>query len=191
MVDVYADGEYVITLSEDTVIESGLKIGMPLDVDTLENAARAERVTKAKAKAYNYLSYGDMSAKTLKTKLSRAGFDDVSDIVICNLQSAGYIDDERYALALSKHLAENKLYGARRIMQELYLKGIDSGTAEIAVSALETDFYESARACVPKAADFSDKKQVSKIYGALARRGFDYDIISSVISEFISDTEEF
>ena len=64
-VDVYADGVYVMTLSEDTVIGAGLKIGSELDGTALEAIERARLRTKAYGKAYDLLSYGDMSEKCI------------------------------------------------------------------------------------------------------------------------------
>jgi hypothetical protein len=124
-VDVYADGEYVMTLSEDTVIEAGLKIGMALDEKALETVERARQLIKARGKAYNYLSYGDMSVKTMLTKLARAGIsDDVALDTVDILCEQGYLDDMRYACALASYLANTKCYGPRRIAQELFVKGI-------------------------------------------------------------------
>lgn len=183
-VDVYADGEYVLTLSEDTVIEAGLKIGMPLDESALAAIERSRLFVKARAKAYNFLSYGDMSVKTMQGKLSRADIpDDIIADVIDILCEQGYLDDERYACALARYLANTKCYGPRRISQELYAKGVDRATADIAMDSLDTDFYETVRVHIPKNFDFFDRKSVSRLYGQLARRGFDYDVINSVLKE--------
>lgn len=183
-VDVYADGVYVMTLSEDTVIGAGLKIGAELDEAALEAVERARLRTKAYNKAYDLLSYGDMSEKTMRTKLARYDFDDaLVDEVVCKLTEQGYLDDTRYATALARYLADSKCYGPRRISQELYLKGVDRSTADLAIDALDTDFYETVRTHIPRGFDFSDRKAVSRLYGQLVRRGFDYDMINSVIKE--------
>ena len=184
MVDVYADGEYVLTLTEDTAFEAGLKIGKQLDTRTLEQIEKSSQLVKAKAKAYNYLSYGDMSAHTLKTKLIRAGFlEEISDLCVDSMTESGYIDDGRYAKALANYLATVKCYGPRRIVQEMFLKGVDRDIIEDAVCALDVDFCETIKTHIPKNIDVSDKKARQKLCASLVRRGFDFDTINYVIKE--------
>ncbi len=184
MVDVYADGEYILTLTEDTAFEAGLKIGKELDVETLEQIEKSSLLVKAKAKAYNYLSYGDMSAHTLKTKLVRAGFDeDIASECVMAMQESGYINDQRYALALANYLATVKCYGPRRIEQEMFAKGIDRESVQTAIDELSVDFCETIKTHIPKNIDLSDKKSRAKLCAALVRRGFDFDTINYVIKE--------
>ena len=182
-VDIYADGEYVMTLSEDTVIEAGLKIGMALDENVILSIERSRMLTKSRAKAYNYLSYGDMSVKTMLTKLARAGIpDDIAQDTVDLLCEQGYLDDLRYATALASYLANTKCYGSKRIAQELFAKGVGEYTDE-AIMSLDTDFYKTVRVHVPKNFDFTDRRACARLYGQLARRGFDSDVINSVIKE--------
>lgn len=182
-VDIYADGEYVMTLSEDTVIEADLKIGMELDERALVSIERSRELIKARGKAYNYLSYGDMSVKTMFTKLARAGIaEDIALDTVDLLCEQGYLDDMRYASALASYLANTKCYGPKRISQELYAKGVGQYTDE-AIASLDTDFYKTVRVHVPKNFDFTDRRACARLYGQLARRGFDSDVINSVIKE--------
>ena len=182
-VDIYVDGEYVMTLSEDTVIEAGLKIGMEYDGKTLEAIEHSRMLTKARFKAYNYLSYGDMSVKTMLAKLSRAGIpDNIAQDTVALLCEQGYLDDYRYASALASYLADTKCYGPRCIAQELFVKGVGEYADEV-ISTLDTDFYQTVRVHIPKNFDFTDRRALSRLYGQLARRGFDSDVINSVIKE--------
>ena len=184
IVDVYADGEYVMSVTEDAAFEAGLKIGKELDVNTLDRIEKSTLLVKAKAKAYNFLSYGDMSANTLKTKLTRAGFDDgISDLCVVSMIESGYIDDGRYARSLASYLATVKNYGPRRIEQEMYLKGLSRELSQNAIDELDVDFCETIKAHIPKSFDFNDKKSRQKLCAALVRRGFDFDTINYVIKE--------
>ena len=172
-----------MTLSEDTVIEAGLKIGMALDENVILSIERSRMLTKSRAKAYNYLSYGDMSVKTMLTKLARAGIpDDIAQDTVDLLCEQGYLDDLRYATALASYLANTKCYGPKRIAQELFAKGVGEYTDE-AIMSLDTDFYKTVRVHVPKNFDFTDRRACARLYGQLARRGFDSDVINSVIKE--------
>lgn len=184
LVDVYADGELIITLTEDAVIEAGLFVGMDIDAEALSHIEYSNLLVKAKQKAYNYLSYGDMSAATLKRKLVMAGFDEfVADDCVMAMAQAGYVDDVRYAQLFANYLATVKNYGQRRIMQELLAKGVAKDIADEVIGALDVDYFESVKKHIPAQIDFSDKKQLSRLINSLLRRGFDYDTVRSVISQ--------
>lgn len=192
IVDVYADGEYLMSVSEDAAIEAGLRVGLQINEDFLSQVEHSVQLSKAKNKAYNYLSYGDMSRKKLFEKLSRYGFDQQ----ICNecvdaMCRSGYIDDMRYACSLAASLATGRLYGPRRIIQELRQRGVDPQTASEALDSLETDFRENIKTLISGRLrrDMSDPKEIKKLISALMRNGYDYDAIKSVLSETAYEEE--
>ena len=92
---------------------------------------------------------------------------------------------------LADSLANSRLYGPRRIEQELYRRGIDSETAKEALDGLETNFTESVKALARGRLrrDMSDPREIQKLIAALVRCGHDYDTIKSSLSE-MTDEEE-
>ena len=68
-VDVYADGEYIMSVSEDAALEAKLRVGMELNEKALIQVEHSIALSRAKNKAYNYLNYGDMSEQKLFQKL--------------------------------------------------------------------------------------------------------------------------
>ena len=183
-VDVYADGELLISISEDAYIQSGIRIGDTVDEKKLTELEYTVCLTKAKAKAYDYLSYGDMSAKTLCTKLVRYGISQhVASDVVCALEKEGYIDDARYALSYANYLAVSKLYGIRRIKKELFIKGIDKTLADEVICQLDVDFYENLRILVSKKGAVHGRKEASKLIAHLVRYGYEYEDIKSIVSD--------
>lgn len=184
--DIYADGELILTISEDAVIEAGLHVGDEVNPQRLEEIEFSVSLTKAKSKAYNYLSYGDMSKDALYKKLVRYGFcQEVASKVCDGLEEAGYIDDERYALSLAGYYANTKLYGPRRIIQEMSVKGIGKEMAQEAVLQTDADFEQNIQTLVNGKfrRDLTDRKEVSKLFAALVRYGYDYDMIGSALSD--------
>ena len=170
-VDVYADGEYIMSVSEDAVLEAKLRVGMELNEKALIQVEHSIALSRAKNKAYNYLSYGDMSEQKLR--------------------DMGFVNDVRYAEALADSLANYKLYGPRRIMQELRQRGIDFETAQSALDGLKTDFSESIKALArgKLRRDMSSPREIQRLIAALIRYGHDYEMIKSSLSE-MTDEEE-
>lgn len=184
-IDVYADGYLLMTVSEDAVLEAGLRVGEALDTARLEQIEYSVTLTKAKAKAYNYLSYGDMSKSALCKKLVRYGFAQEISEDVCNaLEQAGYIDDERYAMQLTSYLANTKLYGPRRIVQELCVKDISKSLAEQSLENAELDFEKNLKTLADGKfrPDSNDRKSVQKMFASLVRYGYDYEMIGGVLS---------
>lgn len=173
--DIYVDGELMLTVSDDAVIEAGLRTGKTFDNALLYETERAVNLTRAKNKAYTYLSYGDMSSKKLFDKLTHAGFDEQTALdCVDAMKSVGYIDDTRYAMSLANNLAAVKLYGPRRIREELRVRGISAEDTDMALDSLETDFEQSVKKLINgKFRSKTDKQRIA----ALIRYGYDYDFI--------------
>ena len=96
--DVYLDGEYFATLSEDAILSNRLKTGM--EVDRHEFAAMV--VMGERQDAVNYLlsslSTRAHTVRTAKDKLKERGFSpDAQQYAIEKMQYYGYIDDAQYA----------------------------------------------------------------------------------------------
>ena len=186
-VDVYADGELLMTLSEDAVIEAGLRVGKTVDANSLLEIEKTVCLVKAKQKAYTYLAYGDLSEKRLLEKLMRAGFsEDIALECVSAMKAAGYVDDERYCAALANDLANRRLYGPRRVYSELLQKGVPEYIAREWETLCECDFEENIKTLAT--GKFRDKKDFSKLVTALMRYGYGYDMIRSAVSV---DDEEY
>lgn len=147
---------------------------------------------------YNYaldlLAARAYSAKELGRKLAQKGAEpDELQAVLERLTTAGLLDDSRYALAF----ARTKLLGpgasTRRIKQELSKKGVD---AEVATNAIDQVVQDEAidtrdvvlRAAKKKLATMGDLDPITlrrRLYGFLARRGYDLDEIQSVVREVL------
>ena len=181
--DVYADGYIVMTLSEDAVVEAGLRIGCELDENRLLEIEHTAKLVKAKSRAYDLISYTDMSAKTLCDKLRQRGFEEEIALEAVNsLADDGYIDDERYAARLASYLANTKLFGRRRILAELSHKGVDREISEAAVDALDVDYFENICKLISKE-KITDAKSRARVANKLVRYGYGYDMINGVIDE--------
>ena len=77
--------------------------------------------------AMNIVGYKDNTLYQLKTKLLERGYSETTVNDVCEFMIAkGYINDTRVIFRFARSLALNKLYGKRRIMQELSLRHFTS-----------------------------------------------------------------
>jgi regulatory protein len=148
-------------------------------------------VSAAKQKAADYLSYGDMSRRTLEGKLTTAGYNrDAACEAAQYYVKRGVVDDLRYAVNRAEYMKDIKNYGPRRIRQALYEKGVP---AEIIRQALEEEQFEdfsvnldSLLAKKYKASQLSDKDKRLKAIQALYRHGYEQQDISAAITRLLT-----
>lgn len=144
---------------------------------------------KARKKALSLLAHMDRTEEGLCKKLSQAGFspEEIQDAVEY-AKSFGYVNDLRYA---GNYIASRMgMKSRQKIMQELFQKGIDRKTAEEAWE-LEAEFGEpDEKAAIRREIEKKyergaslDEKQMRRLYGFLARRGFRQSDILYVMDE--------
>ncbi len=181
-VNVYVDGEYVLALELLTVMKLGLKIGTEVTETQLAEAASDTERSVALERAMNYIARGRKTAFQLRKYLTDKDYaSDVVNYVMDKMKYYGYIDDKAYAQAYVEQNSQSK--GARRVKQELIQRGIKLSEAE-EVSAQERDFsldnaarlaarYMRGKDC--------DIKTIVKLQRYLVSRGYDFDIVNSVV----------
>ena len=148
-----------------------------------------EEQKQARMKAMRLLEHMDRTEKGLTERLVQAGFSgeaiqDAMDYV----RSYGYIDDARYA----QHYILYRLgiKSKQKILQELSQKGIARETAlqawDAAAELEEPDEQRMIRREIEK--KYAEgcvlgEKEMRRLYGFLARRGFRSGDISTVLRE--------
>lgn len=148
-----------------------------------------EEQKKARMKAMKLLEYMDRTEKGLLERMKQEGFSDeaIAD-AFDYVKSFGYVNDLRYA----QHYISYRLgiKSKQKIMQELYLKGVDKETAELAweeASELEEpDEKKMIRKHIQKSYEEGaelNEKEMRRLYGQLARKGFRSGDIFSVLEE--------
>ena len=121
--DVYLDGEYFATLSQDAITTHYLKEG-----DEVEEKAFVELVKEAEEQdAVHYvlsaLSTRAYTRKGAKDKLKEKGFSPSAvAFAIAKMEYYGYIDDDAYCQDYIEECRATR--STRRIRQDLWEKGI-------------------------------------------------------------------
>lgn len=125
---------------------------------------------KAVTAALNILGFADNTEKKLREKLLRKKFDrDAVDYAVDYVKRIGALNDSRFIEREATRIAEQKLYGKRRMVQELYAKGFSREDIS-SLDLSEIDFPAlCAKRIIKIRTRFSDPR---KLYAALVRYGY-------------------
>ena len=172
-----------VTVDAATLEESGYREGSFLDEEMLGELIKRSEKNRARSRALYYLSGRDYAAKELERKLTRCADREVAAEVVGRLTEVGLINDFEYARRLARDLQQYRHYPRRRILQELYGRGIGREEAAEAVAELEEEDLKQALALIRKKYynKLSDRAARDKTAAALARYGFDYDTVRRAI----------
>lgn len=193
-VTVRVGRKVVATIAVSKVEELGLAVGQDYDDALAGRLARAAVFDKALRQAMNRLNRRAMSRRDLDQKLRKLEYEQaVREAVLDWLEDKGFLDDRAYGRALVEATLRRKPAGPQLLRQKLYQKGINRSLIEKLVGDA-TDAQDLA----PGAVELARKKLASlrrydidtrkrRIYGLLARRGFNPDTISSVMAELADE----
>ena len=183
--NVYVDGEFSFALEMLTVMKLGLKIGQEVSEETLREAIFDSEKSVAFERAMGYLGRGMKTVKQVRDYLvGKAYAPEVVDYVISRLKEYRYLDDEAYAKMYVEHNSATK--GKRRLKQELVQKGISLTLAEER-SQLDGDVaLDNARRLADRYMNNKprDLKTLVKLQRYLVSRGYDFDVVNSVVREY-------
>ena len=197
--DVVADGADLATLSIDAIERLHLGVGMPLD-DRLTEAVRREgEVVRVYDRALSMLAARARAAAELRRSLvAKKEEPALVDAAIERLRGAGLLDDSDFARQFARSKALGAGMSRRRLRQELGRRGVAS---ELSDDAIDEVFAEEAideDALVEAAArkklrtltKLDPETQRRRLYAYLARRGYDADDVSRVVTELVGRTED-
>ncbi|MBE6623740.1 MAG: regulatory protein RecX [Ruminococcaceae bacterium] len=157
-------------------------------VCTLEHMA--EKLKAIKYSVY-LLGINDKSEKTLRSKLKLKGYSkEAIDSAFEILKKNGYLSDERYAKRACELMANSKLFGKRRLIQELLAKGIPYDLCVSTVEEAEIDFDENLKRLYEKVSKGKDPtcwEEKKKLSDKLLRYGYGFDEINTLFDEIVSD----
>lgn len=158
-----------------------------------------EAYSKVYFKILNFLSFNKRTKKELLDKLEKYLYrislsqnekSELRDRIISNLKIDGYLkdsNDEDYAEAYIQGLKNSsKPFNSIRIFQFLSKKGISKEIIEDAIGDIDNDsVHESvlrdAQKKIRSIRDGNAYQKKQKLIGFLLRKGYPFDIVSSVV----------
>lgn len=188
MCALFIDGEYVMNLDAQTLIENRFDVGREIDDDELKDIIEKSSERRAKDKALWLISYRSHSKKELFDKLRRDFDEDSAQKAVDRMQELGLINDGEFAKAYARKLVYGKKMSLRAAELELRRKGIDNITAEQVLSDLEYDAQTQIIEFISKKyRNIEDEKVRRRAVAALQRKGYGWDDIKQAIETLVSE----
>lgn len=185
MAALYIDGEFVMNLDAQTLLENRFDVGREIDDEDLHEIIRLSNERRAKEKALWLISYRDHSKKELKEKIQRTCDADAAEAAVERMEELGLVNDATFAQRYARKLLLEKRMSKRAAVFELSRKGIDKETAEAVLDEIEVDPREQIRAVLAKKyRSLEDEKTKRRAVAALQRLGYGWDDIKAVLSEY-------
>ena len=186
---VFADGEFLFSLDSETILNVGLKKGIELSKEELDELYSRSLFHKAKEKALRLLDKRAHSKAEIIRKLSEKYPKNISQEVANYLEELSLINDKDFALLYGRELIEFKKFGRQRVITELFRRGINR---EIIDEVLEEfSFEESAETIVSllnkRRVNLSDEKEKRRAINRLLREGYSFEEIKTAIHYFEED----
>ena len=121
---VFLEDGACLKITEQELLDFGLRAGDELDKPTLDRLKEAAGVSNVKATAADLIGKRAMSRRDLERKLQEKGASEAEARYAAEwLEAIGAINDADYAALLVRHCAQLG-YGPARIRDKLYEKGV-------------------------------------------------------------------
>lgn len=188
MCALFIDGEYVMNLDAQTLIENRFDVGREIDDDELKDIIDKSNERRAKEKALWLISYRSHSKKELFDKLKRSFDEESAQKAVDRMEELGLINDEEFARLYARKLVNGKKMSVKAAEYELYRKGIDKITAEQVLGELEYDPQTQIIEFITKKyKNFNDEKIRRRAVAALQRKGYSWEEIRQAIESLVSE----
>ncbi|HLG77488.1 MAG TPA: RecX family transcriptional regulator [Ktedonobacteraceae bacterium] len=186
-VNIFVDGHFLLGVSLLSVVKMGLRVGLDLTEQQLQQLREEEAVQQAVGRALNFLSFRPRSREEIRRYLRRKETAPaLIDTVLERLEHLELVDDRGFATFWIESRERFQPKGAQAIKNELRMKGV----ARDVVDELVDDEQDEERALVAgrkKALTLLNQSTLdyntfrSRLGPFLQRRGFSYEVVSRTV----------
>lgn len=198
-VNVSVDGKYRFSLDIFQISELGVKVGAEFTEEELHEIENESQFGKLYIRALEYCLLRPHAAREIKDYLwrktrttryktrdgqikDREGVSEsIADRVYTRLIDKGYVSDESFTRYWVENRNLTKGASRRKLTAELRSKGVDHAIIESVLAETERTETDELRKVLAKKRNKYDDEQ--KLIAYLARQGFSYDDIKSVLAE--------
>ena len=174
-----------VDLTRLVVEEAGLRPGIFLDDLQVQRLLSRNEFQEVLDCALRFLETRPRSEREVRTRLLRdRPAPELLDRVVDRLRELGFVDDAAFARFWIENRERFSPRGSRALKSELFQKGLAS---QVIAEQLEESVDETAGARevalrqAPRFAKLDHQTFRQKLYGYLARRGFDYEAIGPAV----------
>ena len=188
---VFLEDGACLKITEQELLDFGLRAGDELDKPTLDRLKEAAGVSNVKATAADLIGKQAMSRRDLERKLQEKGASEAEARYAAEwLEAIGAINDADYAALLVRHCAQLG-YGPARIRDKLYEKGVPRELWEDALDTLPDQSEDVDRFLRSRLrGGLPDEKEKKRLTDALLRRGFSWGDVRAAWNRLGSETWE-
>ena len=185
---VFIDGVFAFVLYKGELRHYKIKENQPIEESDYSVIVHELLPKRAKLRCMNLLKSRTYTEKQLRDKLRQGEYStDIIEEALAYVKSFGYVDDRQYAEDFITYNMERK--SRRRMEQDLYTKGIDSGIVREIFERLKEendgpDEYSMAKEILRKKnydSEMATNKEKQKMSAFLYRKGFNADTIRRVL----------
>ena len=188
---VFLEDGACLKITEQELLDFGLRSGDELDQETLKRLKVAAGVSNVKANAADLIGKRAMSRRDLERKLQEKGASEAEARYASEwLEAIGAINDADYAVLLAQHCARQG-YGPARVREKLYEKGVPRELWDDALDSLPDPAESIDRFLEHKLRGKPlDEKEKKRLSDALLRRGFSWSDIRAGLNRLGADLWE-
>jgi len=188
IISLSADGMELARIREKDFALQPLEEGDAFDEDEYLDRIAAAQMKDACNTALTLLEASEKTKAELKKTLLRKGFVEAAAQAAVDMAAEyRFVDDKRFAKRTAE-ISRSKLVGVYALKRKLRAKGVSEEDADEALSALDEDQQKDAckrlyEKIAYKYEDLPAREARAKASQALARRGFSWDVISSILGD--------
>ena len=188
---VFLEDGACLKVTEQELLDFGLRAGDDLNEGALETLKEAAGVSNVKATAADLIGKRAMSRRDLERKLREKGASEADARYAAEwLEAIGAINDADYAALLVRHYGEMG-YGPQRVRDKLYEKGVPRELWDEALDQLPEGGEQIDRFLQSKLRGRTpDEKEKKRLTDALLRRGYSWGDVKSAWNRLGSETWE-
>ena len=188
---VFLEDGACLKITEQELLDFGLRAGDDLDEETLAKLKEAAGVSNVKATAADLIGKRAMSRASLEKKLKEKGASEAEASYAAEwLEAIGAINDADYAALLARHYGEMG-YGPQRVRDKLYEKGVPRELWEEALDQLPDNGEQIDRFLQSKLRGRTpEEKEKKRLTDALLRRGYSWSDVKAAWNRLGTAVEE-
>jgi regulatory protein len=189
-VNVYLDGKFAFGLA--AIEAARLRLGQELSDEEIAKLEERDDLETAHERALHFLSFRPRSESELRRYLEGKGTSpEHVEEVLARLARVGLVDDAAFARFWVENRGTFRPRGSRALRYELRQKGLSTEAIDEALAEHDDEALalEAARGHVRKLRGLPELEFRRRMYEFLARRGFNYDVISEVVEPLWRELE--